>query len=76
MSIKMTDVTFHLDETLEHGAREAIRDKLLAQDGIMAAASEDATPHLIIVEYDPDLIDPTSILEMLKKHDIHAERLG
>jgi hypothetical protein len=72
----MTDVTFHLDETLEHSAREAIRDKLLAQDGIMAAASEDATPHLMIVEYDPNLINPVSILEMFKKHDIHAERLG
>lgn len=31
MSINMTDITFHLDETLEHEQREAVRDELLAQ---------------------------------------------
>ncbi len=34
MSINMTDVTFHLDETLGHEQREAIRDELLAHEGI------------------------------------------
>jgi hypothetical protein len=76
MSIKMTDVTFHLDETLGHEQREAVRDELLAHDGIMAAASRDETPHLMIIEYDPDKIDPLGILGMFKKHQIHAERLG
>ena len=56
--------------------REAIRDELLAHDGIMAAASQDETPHLLIIEYDPDKIDPISILEVFKKNNIHAERLG
>jgi hypothetical protein len=76
MSINMTDVTFHLNETLGHEQREAIRAELLAHDGIMAAASQDETPHLLIIEYDPDKIDPTSILEMFKKRRIHADRLG
>ncbi|MDA9982149.1 ATP-binding protein [Gammaproteobacteria bacterium] len=76
MSINMTDVTFHIDETLGHEQREAIRDELLAHDGIMAAASQDKTPHLLIIEYDPDKIDPVSIQEVFKKTNIHAERLG
>ena len=76
MSINMTDVTFHLDETLGHEQREAIRDELLAQDGIMAAATQDKTPHLLVIEYDPDKIGPTFMLEMFKNHRIHAERLG
>ncbi len=76
MSINMADVTFHLDETLGHDQREVIRDELLARDGIMAAASQDKTPHLLIVEYDPDKIDPTSMLDIFKKQSIHAERLG
>ncbi len=76
MSINMTDVTFHLDETLGHEQREAIREELLAHEGIFAAASQDRTPHLLLVEYDPDKIDPISILEMFRKQHIHAERLG
>jgi hypothetical protein len=77
MSIHMTDVTFHLDEKLEHDAREKVRDTLLAQDGVMAAASKDETPHLVVVEYGPDLIDPISILGMLKKapHTCRAARV-
>lgn len=76
MNINMTDVTFHIDETLGHAQLEAIRDELLAHDGIMAAVCQDETPHLMIIEYDPDKIDPTNILEMFKKRRIHAERLG
>lgn len=76
MSINMTDVTLHIDETLGHEQREVIRDELLAHDGIMAVASQDETPHLLIIEYDPDKMDSMGILKMFKKHNIHAERLG
>ena len=76
MSINMKDVTFHLDETLGHEQRETIRDELLSHDGIIAAASQDKTPHLLIVEYDQDKVAPVNILEMFKQSNIHAERLG
>lgn len=76
MDITTTDVTFHLDETLGHNERESIRDKLLAQDGILSADANDKTPHLMIVVYDPDKTDPENILEVLSHSGVHAERLG
>ncbi len=72
----MTDVTFHLDETLGHEQREAIRDELMAHDGILTAASQDHTPHLMIIEYDPDKIGPTEILGLFEERNINVERLG
>jgi len=72
----MTDITFHLDETLGHEEREAVRDDLMAHEGILAAASQDKTPHLLIIEYDPDKIDPAGILGLFQQRNIHAERLG
>jgi hypothetical protein len=72
----MTDITFHLDETLGHNQREAVCSDMVAHDGILAAATQDKTPHLLIVEYDPDKIDPTGIMELFQQHSIHAERLG
>ena len=48
----MTDVTFHVDETLWHEQREALCKDLLAHNGIVAAASHEETPHLVIIEYD------------------------
>ncbi|MDH3311021.1 MAG: ATP-binding protein [Gammaproteobacteria bacterium] len=76
MDITTTDVTFHLDETLGHNERELIRDKLLSQNGILSAATNDKTPHLMIVVYDPDMTAPETILELLNHDGVHAERLG
>lgn len=76
MGTNFKDVTFHLNETLGHEQRESLRDELLARDGIMAAASQDKTPHLMIVEYAPDKVDPMNILDIFKERHIHAKRLG
>ncbi len=76
MNINMRDVTIHLDETLGSVQREAIRDELLAEDGIFAAATQDKTPHLMVVEYDSDKTNPTGVLEFFNNRHIHAERLG
>lgn len=72
----MTDVTFHVDETLWHEQREALCKDLLAHNGIVAAASHEETPHLVIIEYDPDETGPESILEIFKTHGVRAQRLG
>jgi hypothetical protein len=72
----MTDVTFHLDETLGHDKREALRDALLVHEGILAAASQDKTPHLMIIEYNPDKIDPMGIKKLIEENHVHTERLG
>lgn len=76
MSDIMVDVTLHLDEETTHDQREEFRDTLLALDGVMAAACHEEKPHLMLIEYDPDLINSIEFVNAAKKSGFHAELIG
>ena len=76
MTDKMVDVTLHIDENITHEDRENIRDSLLDLDGVLAAACHDEKPHLIIVEYNPDIIHSTEFLKVTQDRGLHAELVG
>ena len=72
----MTDVTLHIDENTTHDEREAFRDSLLNMGGVMAAASQDAQPHLMVIEYDPDTINSSEFVSIASKNGLHVELVG
>ena len=76
MGTKMTDITLHIDENTTHDDREAFRDNLLSMSGVMAAASQDAKPHLMVIEYDPDVIDSSEFINAASQSGLHAELVG
>ena len=76
MGTKMTDITLHIDENTTHDDREAFRDNLLSMSGVMAAASPDAKPHLIVIEYDPDIINSSEFISAASQSGLHAELVG
>lgn len=76
MGTNMADITLHIDENTSHNDRESIRDMLLAMNGVMAADCKDEKPHLMIVEYDPDVINSSKFLQAVSKHGLHAELVG
>jgi len=76
MSEKMTDVTMHIDEETSHEQREALRDHLLQKDGVLAAAYHDEKPHLVVIEYDPDLVKSSDFIDIAKSSGLHAQLIG
>ncbi len=76
MTIKMVDVTLHLDEDVSHEDREEFRDSLLGLDGVMAVASPDDRPHLVTIEYNPDAINSSEFLKAAQGRNLHAELIG
>lgn len=76
MSDLMVDVTLHLDEDTTHDQREEFRDTLLALDGVMAAAFHDEKPHLMLIEYDPEIVNSIEFVNAAKKSGFHAELIG
>ena len=76
MSEKMVDVTMHIDENTSHDEREALRDNLLQHKGVLAAAYHDDTPHLMVIEYDPEIANSTEFLGEAEKQGLHAELIG
>lgn len=76
MSDLMADVTLHIDENTTHDEREKFRDVLLAMDGVMAAAYHDERPHLILIEYDPRVVNSIEFVNTAKNRGFHAELIG
>ena len=76
MDTKLAEVTLHIDENTSHDQREGFRDVLLAMSGVMAAASHDEKPHLLLIEYNPDAINSIEFVNAAKKHNLHAELIG
>ena len=76
MDTKLAEVTLHIDEDTLHDKRENFRDVLLAMDGVMAAAYHDEKPHLMLIEYNPDVIQSIEFVNTAKKHGLHAELIG
>ncbi|MCK5446455.1 MAG: hypothetical protein KAI73_12590 [Rhodospirillaceae bacterium] len=74
--IKMNGVTLHIDETLDSAQREGIRDGVFKIEGVVAAAFNEKTPHLMIVEFDTDRVTQAELLSNITGQGVHAELVG
>ncbi len=76
MDIKLADVTIHIDKNLSSEQRGTIEESLRALDGVVSIHNPDKTPHLTLVEYDPDVITSQKILGRVTDQGTHAELVG
>jgi hypothetical protein len=71
-----SDITVHIDENVDHDAREQIQAKVRALVGVESTTSNDERPHLMHVKYDPAQVDSQTILSCVKDQGVHAEMIG
>ncbi len=76
MDIKLADVTLHIDENLTAEQRETIEESLRALEGVVSVHNGQKTPHLAMVEYNPDLTSSADILNRVTNQGVHAELIG
>lgn len=76
MNIQLADVILHIDKNLSSEQRGTIEESLRALDGVVSIHNPDKTPHLTLVEYDPDIITSRKILERVTNQGAHAELVG
>ena len=76
MDIQLADVTLHIDKNLSSEQRGTIEESLRALDGVVSIHNPDKTPHLTLVEYDPDVITSRTILQRVTNQGVHAELVG
>ena len=72
----LVDILVHVDESIDHDHREALTDKVRGVSGVGVARLDDAKPHLMIVEYDPDAVKAIDVLNCVKEDGVHAELVG
>jgi hypothetical protein len=76
MGTRWAEVTLHIDEDTSHDERENFRDRLLGKEGVIAASCHDEKPHLMLIEYDPDVINSMEFVVEAKNKGLHAELIG
>ena len=76
MSMQLVDVTIHVDDDLDTTQRNTIDQQLRALDGVISVHNADKTPHLVTIEYDPEKLDSTQLLNTVMGTGVHAEMIG
>ena len=76
MNISLVDVTTHIDENLNAEQKGTLEESLRTLDGVVSVHNSEKTPHLSIVQYNPDKIDSKSILKRITDQGAHAELIG
>ena len=76
MDIKLTDITLHIDENLDIQQRQTIETSLRSLNGVVSVHNDAKTPHLAMVEYNPDMTSSQDILAQVTNQGVHAELIG
>ncbi len=76
MDIQLVDVTLHIDENLDKPGRNKIEENLRAINGVVSVHNPDERPHLVVVEYNPEVTNSQAVLKCVTSEGVHAELIG
>ena len=76
MGTRWAEVTLHIDEDTTHEEREDLRDRLLGRNGVFTASCHDERPHLMLIEYNPDIINSMEFVTEARNKGLHVELIG
>ena len=76
MDIQLADVTLHIDESLDAGQKASVEDQLRALDGVVSVHNPDDRPHLTIVEYNPNKVKSSQVLDTVRANGFSAQMIG
>jgi hypothetical protein len=69
-------LVLHVDDSLEETRRSDIEIALETEQGVCSARFTDRRPHLMVVEYDPELTTSAHVLSKVNSQRVHAELIG
>ncbi len=72
----MSDITIHIDETLDSTTLQALQHNLSRIEGIDHIDAQEQHPHLMVVSYDHQQMDSAAILSSFTNQGLHAELIG
>ena len=76
MDIQLADVTLNITDTLDAAQQASIEEQLRALDGVVSVHTPDDRPHLTMVEYNPDRVKSSRVLETVRANGFDAHMIG
>jgi hypothetical protein len=66
----------HINESLSADQIHQIEKDLAEIRGVVSACAHVKTPHLLVVDYDPQLLDSRVLLRHFENNGLHAALIG
>jgi len=76
MDIHLVDVTLHIDQELSEEQLNGLETHFRKRDGVVSVHFNPAKPHLLLVEYNPKLVNSMDLLDILRYRGLHGELVG
>lgn len=76
MDIQLADVMVHIDEELDKTQRLDIETELRSIEGVVSVSNQDRTPHLSVIEYNPEKTSSQQLINCVIQKGVHAELIG
>ena len=76
MSDQRSNVMIHVDETLDDDRLNEISRVVGQHDGVYSACFSDKARHLMAIDYDPDKMKSSDVLQWVQSQGVHAELFG
>ena len=70
------NVVVHIDEKLTYEQIHEIEKQLSSVKGVMSACVHVRTPHLFVIDYDPNLTHTGQLLQEVKNRRLSAQLIG
>lgn len=72
MEIDIVDLLFHIADDLPASERGDIEHELQDCDGVLSAHFVSDRPHMLMVAYNPDAVNPGTLRQRISNHGITA----
>ena len=70
------DIVIHIDEDLTDDSIHQLERQLAEDRGVYSSCMHQKTRHLMVVDFDPEEIRPSSIVQAIRGRGLHAQMLG
>lgn len=74
--IALADVTIHIDRETDADTRGKIESALRLLNGVVSVHMPSEEPHLLVVEYNPEVTTSAHMLTTVRELAGHAEMIG
>ena len=76
MDTYSTSVVVHIDENLTSEEIQQLEQEVCHMNGIVSAWMDVKTPHLMVVDYDPQVVESGMLLAHIQGTGVHPSLLG
>jgi hypothetical protein len=76
MDIDLADVTIHIDQTLDADGQIKLEEAFRNRVGVVSVRINPDRPHLVLVEYNPKMINSRDLVDIPRFQGLSGELVG